>query len=107
MSEEYKITKEAILKMAAKCPEAKEALKAGFPQAFERGKTFDLLKLKDSAFIFSPEEALAAGFTDNYFMKVRTGGTYKGIAFYLEENYLKWDFFHDSHNSPCLTVERK
>ena len=108
MSEEkYEVTKTAILKMAEKCPEAKEALKAGFPKAFEKCRTFDLLKLKDSEHIFTMQEARAAGFDDNYFLKVRTGSKYKGIAFYLEENYLEWEFITDSHNNLCLTVTRK
>ncbi|KKN12367.1 hypothetical protein LCGC14_1017070 [marine sediment metagenome] len=108
MSEEkYEVTKEAILKMAKKCPEAKEALKAGFPKAFGEKKTFDLLKLKHSGLIFTMEEALAAGFNDKYFLKVRSGGKYGGIAFYLEEGYLKWELKRDGHGSLCLTVEPK
>ena len=108
MSEEkYEVTKEAILKMVEKCPEAKEVLKAGFPQAFEKKKTFDLLKLKDSGFIFTAIEARAAGFEDRYFLKIRTGGKYEGIAFYLEENYLKWDLKREDTEALCLTVEPK
>ncbi len=108
MSEEkYEVTKKTILKMVEKCPEAEEALKAGFPQAFEKKKTFDLLKLKDSGFIFTMEEALAAGFNDKYFLKVRSGGKYGGIAFYLEEGYLKWELKRDGHGSLCLTVAWK
>ncbi|HDZ27503.1 MAG TPA: hypothetical protein ENH65_13450 [Candidatus Aminicenantes bacterium] len=108
MSEEkYEVTKETILKMVEKCPEAEEMLKVGFPKAFEKGRTFDLIKLKDNEFIFTTKEALSAGFNDGYFLKVRTGGKYKGIAFYLDETYLKWDFRRDSHSSLCLTVAWK
>ena len=37
--EEYKITKEQVLKMAEKCPSAKEVLKVGFPDAFKNQET--------------------------------------------------------------------
>ena len=32
----YEITKEQILRMAEQCPTAKEVLRAGFPEAFEK-----------------------------------------------------------------------
>ncbi len=107
MSEEYKITKEAILAMAEKCPEAKEALKAGFPKAVEDDRTFDLFKLKNSDYLFTDEEAQRAGFKDYRFMQVRWGGKYGGIAIYLSEKCLKWTLEHDSTDHLCLTVERQ
>ncbi len=44
MSEKFEFTKEAILAMAEKCPEAKAVLKAGFPAAFEGDEYFDFSK---------------------------------------------------------------
>ncbi len=108
MSEEkYEVTKEAILKMVEKCPEAKEALKAGFPQAFEEKKHFDLHALKDAYRLFTDNEAQRAGFQSASFMLVRCGHEYDGIAIYLDEDYLKWALKRDSHDRLCLTVERK
>ena len=108
MSEErYEVTKETILKMVEKCPEAKEALKAGFPQAFEEEKNFNLHALKNDEFLFTNEEGRRAGFNDRWFMKVRGGCEFDGIAFYLEEQYLKWALERDDKNYLCLTVERK
>ena len=58
---EYKITKERLEAMAKKCPEAKEVLKEGFPEAFMEEKWEDItgsLRIKVSydhpeGFIFS------------------------------------------------------
>ena len=107
MSEEYKITKEAILKMAEKCPEAREVLKAGFPKAFEEKKHFDLTKLKGNRYIFTDEEAKRAGFHGQTFMNIRVDGEYRGIAFFLNDTSLKWELVHDKADLLCLTVERK
>ncbi|KKM76299.1 hypothetical protein LCGC14_1381470 [marine sediment metagenome] len=95
MPEKYEVTKEAILAMAEKSPEAKEMLKAGFPEAFEEDKHFDLTKLKDKRYIFTDEEAKRAGFRDQAFMNVRVDGEYRGIAFYLQEAGLKWTLVRD------------
>ncbi len=107
MSEKYEVTKEAILAMAEKCPEAKEVLRVGFPQAFEGEKTFDLLKLKNRHQLFTTEEAHRAGFNNSMFFQVRGHGEYEGIAFYLQEAGLKWTLVRDKDDALCLTVERK
>lgn len=105
--EKYEITKEAILKMAEKCSEAKEVLKAGFPQAFENGKHFNLRLLKGGNLIFTHREARQAGFEDGSFINVRQHGKYKGIAFFLNDTSLKWELVRDLNNLLCLTVERR
>ncbi|HDZ14330.1 hypothetical protein LCGC14_1069080 [marine sediment metagenome] len=107
MSEKFEVTKEAILAMVEKCPEAKEALKAGFPGAFENKKSFDLIQLTNGGYICTNQEAEAAGFNSRSFLAVRIGGEYDGIAFYLEENYLRWNLVRDGNSALCLTVERK
>ena len=108
MSEErYEVTKETILKMVEKCPEAKEVLKAGFPQAFENEKHFNLVALTKNGYLFTNEEARKAGFENKLFIQVRGIGQYAGIAFRLQENDLKWELRHDDLDQLCLTVERK
>lgn len=85
MSEEYKITKQAILKMVEKCPEAKEALKAGFPEAFEGDEYFNLEGLGDKAgYLFTNREAQRAGFEDRGFLKIlNSTDENDGKAFFL------------------------
>ena len=106
MSEKYEVTKEAILAMAEKSPDAKEVLKVGFPKAFEE-KHFDLVALKGNHTLFTNEEAKRAGFKDNCFMQIRGVGQYARRAFLLDEYYLKWDLRRDCNENLQLTVERK
>lgn len=44
---EFKITKDAILRMAEKCPDAKCVLKEGFPEAFEEDRCINTVVLED------------------------------------------------------------
>ena len=107
MLEKYEVTKEAILAMAEKSPDAKEVLKAGFPEAFVDDKYFDLVALKGDHTLFTDKEARRAGFRDSLFMQVRGIGCCKGKAFILDDSYQEWTLVRDDFDQLCLTVERK
>ena len=91
MSEKFEVTKEAILAMVEKCPEAKTVLKAGFPGAFKgNDKYFDLDRLSSNHRLFTDSEAMAAGFHDSDFFGIRTASKnpdYNGTTFFLDRNY--------------------
>ncbi len=109
MTEKFEVTKEAILAMVEKCPEAKEVLKAGFPGAFEKAleidkKYFNLNALNNTdGRLFTQAQAEDAGFGYNHFMSVRLGGSMRGIAFVLDSSY-NWEFDELKNNFYHLLI---
>ncbi|KKN37429.1 hypothetical protein LCGC14_0763780 [marine sediment metagenome] len=87
---ELKIESEKVLALAKKRPGWRAGLKELIPKAFESDKYFNLSSLGDSdGFLFSLDEAKAAGFESRYFLKVAhlfpssTNSELNEKAFYL------------------------
>ena len=100
----YEVTKEAILAGVKQCPDAKNVLKAMFPEAFK--KDFDLFKLSNGYDLFSRESSRAAGFKSENFMQVRGSDEFKGIAFVLDPIY-SWTLKTDARGDLCLIPTNK
>lgn len=100
-------TKERILEAASKCSAAKETLKDLFPTAFEDDKYFDLSKLpNNNYYLFSNEDAKAAGFFNNELLQIRTLEEYANKAFYLDYRY-NWELKRDSADQLVLIPTKK
>lgn len=80
---ELTITKEAVLRAASKCSQARDVLKEMFPDAFKGCLNLRPLSMPDNhPYIFTSDKEAAAGVTRG-FIQISAAGAYKDKAFYL------------------------
>lgn len=87
-----KTTREELLKAAETNPEAKEALKKLFPEAFDC-----VITKKDDRYYLNDKRV---------YMDVRGSGEYRDRAIYLRSNF-NYELVVDSSGLTCLVVREK
>jgi hypothetical protein len=98
-AEEYKLTKDAILKMAGESKEVKKSLEKAFPSVFETNE----VSIK---FAFDGHNQDIFDSEGHLIVAVRNSGPYKSKGMHLSDNY-DWIMTRDSEGVLCIVPTKR